>query len=135
VLQVRSRSDAKGGEVEALCSEAAVAEAAGRGLHCTDPMLRVQSCFTFDADRAAASSDFIAVHGKGEPVAAIVDAVLTGSVLKLVTATDRVVVTFALAGAQCPGVKRRPDGTLEGDPYGLEVRHYPELFPTNHEFA
>jgi hypothetical protein len=85
-------------------------------------LLRVQSCFAFDADTAAVSSDFIAAHGKGEPIVAIVDTVLTGSVLKVVTLPERLVVTFAVAGAQSPPVKRRADGSLEGDPYGLEVR-------------
>ena len=55
---------------------------------------------------------------------AVVDTVLTGSTLKIVTLPERAVLTFAVAGAQSPNVRRMPDGALEGDPFGREVRTY-----------
>jgi hypothetical protein len=75
---------------------------------------------------AADGAEFVAARGRGTPVAAVVDAVLTGSTLKLVTLdAARSVLTFALAGAQAPKVSRSSDGTLSGDPHGLEVRTCP----------
>jgi hypothetical protein len=55
-------------------------------------------------------------------VPAVVDTVLTGSTVKIVTLPERAVLTLAVAGAQSPNVRRMPDGTLEGDPFGREVR-------------
>lgn len=51
----------------------------------------------------------------------MVDAVLTGSTLKLVTLPERSIMLFSLAGAQAPNVRRTADGNVEGDPYGPEV--------------
>ena len=53
---------------------------------------------------------------------AVVEAVLTGSTVKVVTLPERAVLTVAVAGAQSPNVRRMPDGALEGDPFGREVR-------------
>lgn len=123
-MQVRGSADpkAQSPDIEALRAAAADAEAAGRGLHDDDELTRVQSCFAFDADSAAIASDYVAQRGKGVPIPAVVDAVLTGSTLKVVTLDDRTVVTVALAGATCPNVRRNSSGALEGEPYGLEVR-------------
>lgn len=57
----------------------------------------------------------------GIPVQAVVDTVLTGSTVKIVTLPERAVLTLALTGAQSPNVRRMPDGTLEGDPFGREA--------------
>lgn len=62
---------------------------------------------------------------------AVVETVLTGSTLKIVTLPERAVLTLAVAGAQSPNVRRMPDGTLEGDPFGREVRSEP--FIVNHD--
>jgi len=84
-------------------------------------VVRSASSFIFDVDSAGSGSDAIAAFGKGVPVAAVVDAVLTGSTLKLVTLPERSIVLFSLAGAQAPNVRRTPEGSIEGDPFGPEV--------------
>jgi hypothetical protein len=122
--QVRGSSDAKqqSPDLAALRDAEATAQAAGRGVHTADSAARAAATFMFDADSAAIASDYMAARGRGVPVPAVVDVVLTGSTLKVVTLPDRAVLTVALAGAQSPNVRRGADGRLEGEPHGLEVR-------------
>jgi staphylococcal nuclease domain-containing protein 1 len=59
------------------------------------------------------SDDFNAMSffnsiGKGKPVAGIVEAVLNGSTLRLSLLPDRMPVTVAVAGVQCPSMGKRP---------------------------
>lgn len=122
-VQVRGSSDSKqqSPDMERLRAEAAAAEAAERGLHIADAHIRAASAFMYDADTAAIASDYMAARGKGVPIPAIVDSVMTGSTLKVVTLPDRAMLLVALVGAQSPSVRRNTEGVLEGEPFGLEV--------------
>ena len=108
------------GQINVIPARSAV-QAAGRGLHTADIDARALSTFMFDADSAAIASDYMEARGKGTPIPAIVDAVLTATTLKVIALPDRAILLVALAGAQSPSVRRGADGQLEGDAYGLEV--------------
>lgn len=70
----------------------------------------------------------------GRLLAAVVDSVIAGLVLKVVALPARVLVTFAVAGAQSPAVGQRAQGSLEGEPYGLEVRtSMPSILPSTQQ--
>lgn len=122
--RVRGSADAaaQAPDLDELRDEEAAAAAAERGIHTTDARARAASTFMFDADSAAIAADFIQARGKGVPIPAVVDAVMSGTTVKVVTLPDRAVLLLALAGAQSPAVRRGADGTLEGEPYGLQVR-------------
>jgi hypothetical protein len=118
-------------DIEALRAAQTEAEEAGRGVHTSNDILRRDSIFSFDTDAASSGVEVMAMLGKGVPIAGIVDAVLTGSTLKIVALPHRLVLTFAVAGAQAPNVRRTPDGSFEGEHFGVEVRLHPHATPTS----
>lgn len=80
-VQFRSSSnDTKTEDFEKFKAAAEAAEAAGRGVHESDPDLRAMSRFEFDTSAAADGADYVLLKGQGCPVPGFVDAVLTGYV-------------------------------------------------------
>ncbi|PSC71228.1 hypothetical protein C2E20_5281 [Micractinium conductrix] len=91
-----------------LAKAAADAEAKGLGVHTKDrdaaaaAVRDLMSADEFDA------AGLVARVGKGKPVDAIVEAVNSGSTLRVTILPDLQTATVMVAGVQCPSLGRRP---------------------------
>lgn len=145
---------------EDLVKAQEAAEAKGAGVHTKDPdalaaAVREPTGEDFDA------AGFLQRTGKGKPVQAIVEAVNSGSTMRVTLLPDLVSATVMVAGVQCPGMGRRtpaagapaatsaapgtaaaalagsaPGAAADGaqpEPFAREARHFSELRCLNRE--
>eukprot|EP00882_Tetradesmus_deserticola_P032320 GHRQ01036633.1.p1 GENE.GHRQ01036633.1~~GHRQ01036633.1.p1 ORF type:complete len:180 (-),score=60.09 GHRQ01036633.1:433-972(-) len=88
---------------------------------CVSPCLQDSAAIAAALAPVPTSDDFNAMSffnsvGKGKPVAGVVEAVLNGGTLRLSLLPDRMPVTVAVAGVQCPSMGKRPAAAAAAAP-------------------
>lgn len=92
---------------EELVRAAEEAEQRGLGVHCKDPEALAAAVRPAAAGEEFDAQAFLAATGKGEQVRAIVEAVLSGSMLRVTLLPGLQSATVMVAGALCPSPGKR----------------------------
>ncbi|KAM4748326.1 staphylococcal nuclease domain-containing protein 1 isoform 2-T2 [Rhinophrynus dorsalis] len=123
VIRYRQDDDQRSSHYDELLAAEARAIKNAKGLHSKKevPIHRVAD-ISGDTQKAKQFLPFLQRAGRSE---AIVEYVFSGSRLKLYMPKETCLITFLLAGIECPrGARNMPSGVQEGEPFSEEAMLY-----------
>ncbi|KAM5173085.1 staphylococcal nuclease domain-containing protein 1 [Mantella aurantiaca] len=123
VIRYRQDDDQRSSHYDELLAAEARAIKNAKGLHSKKeiPIHRVAD-ISGDTQKAKQFLPFLQRAGRSE---AIVEYVFSGSRLKLYMPKETCLITFLLAGIECPrGARNAPGGVQEGEPFSEEAMMY-----------
>lgn len=123
VIRYRQDDDQRSSHYDELLAAEARAIKNAKGLHSKKeiPIHRVAD-ISGDTQKAKQFLPFLQRAGRSE---AIVEYVFSGSRLKLYMPKETCLITFLLAGIECPrGARNAPGGVQEGEPFSEEATMY-----------
>uniref|UniRef100_A0A8B9IG62 Staphylococcal nuclease and tudor domain containing 1 n=1 Tax=Anser cygnoides TaxID=8845 RepID=A0A8B9IG62_ANSCY len=123
VIRYRQDDDQRSSHYDELLAAEARAIKNGKGLHSKKevPIHRVAD-ISGDTQKAKQFLPFLQRAGRSE---AVVEYVFSGSRLKLFMPKETCLITFLLAGIECPrGARNLPGLVQEGEPFSEEATHF-----------
>ncbi|PKK17929.1 hypothetical protein A306_00000270 [Columba livia] len=123
VIRYRQDDDQRSSHYDELLAAEARAIKNGKGLHSKKevPIHRVAD-ISGDTQKAKQFLPFLQRAGRSE---AVVEYVFSGSRLKLFLPKETCLITFLLAGIECPrGARNLPGLVQEGEPFSEEATHF-----------
>ncbi|KAM6096300.1 staphylococcal nuclease domain-containing protein 1 [Chlamydotis macqueenii] len=123
VIRYRQDDDQRSSHYDELLAAEARAIKNGKGLHSKKevPIHRVAD-ISGDTQKAKQFLPFLQRAGRSE---AVVEYVFSGSRLKLFLPKETCLITFLLAGIECPrGARNLPGLVQEGEPFSEEAAHF-----------
>lgn len=123
VIRYRQDDDQRSSHYDELLAAEARAIKNGKGLHSKKeiPIHRVAD-ISGDTQKAKQFLPFLQRAGRSE---AVVEYVFSGSRLKLYMPKETCLITFLLAGIECPrGARNLPSGLQEGEPFSDEATQF-----------
>jgi len=121
VVRHRQDDDSRSARYDDLLSAEQRASKTGKGLYCKkEPPVRHVT--DVNGDNSKQLFPFLQRSGKLD---AIVEYVFSGSRLKLFLPLESRLITFLLAGVDCPrGARNGPQGVIDGDPFSKEAQAF-----------